>query len=142
MNLERLHNCPMHLARSLFYERFHEHSGRFTHIWEPPSASASLLDLSSEIPNTARVAYLVTRNGERSAIYSVKTEKSDVYVLVDSFYKEAELSKVETKHCCFITITSQSNEAVFETLSTIEQLTTGGESTIETWLRSQENGHE
>jgi len=142
MNLERLHNCPMHLARSLLYERFHEHSGPFTHIWEPPSVSASLLDLSSEIPNTDRVAYLVTRNGERSAIYSVKTEKSDVYVLVDSFYKEAIQAKDETKHCCFITITSKSNEAVFETLSAIELATSDSESTIETWLHSQENDHE
>ena len=142
MDIDELRLCPMLQARGLLYERFNKQTGPYTYVLESTLFSKSHFDLSTEIPMTTREAHLIEENVKRASIYSVMTEWGDAYVLVDSLTKNGDKPGDPPVPYCFVTITSHSREAVYETVTLIEQCTAYSDSKMQSWLRSQEDNHE
>ena len=132
----------MQQARALLYERFNKHAGPYTYVLESKLYSKTHSDLSTEIPLTTREAHLIEENVKRASIYSVMTEWGDAYVLVDSLTKNGDKYGDPPVPCCFVTITSHSKDAVYETVGLIEQCATYSDSKMLSWLRSQDDNHE
>ena len=142
MDIDELRLCPMQQARALLYERFNKHAGPYTYVLESKLYSKTHSDLSTEIPLTTREAHLIEENVKRASIYSVMTEWGDAYVLVDSLTKNGDKYGDPPVPCCFVTITSHSKDAVYETVGLIEQCATYSDSKMLSWLRSQDDNHE
>ena len=142
MDIDELRLCPMQMARGLLYERFNKHAGSYTYVVESTLFSKSHSDLSTEVPMTTREAHLIEENVKRASIYSVMTEWGDAYVLVDSSFKNGDKPGDLQVPCCFVTITSNSRDAVYETVTLIEQYTMYSESKMQSWLRAEEDNHE
>ena len=142
MDIDELRLCPMLQARGLLYERFNKQTGPYTYVLESTLFSKSHFDLSTEIPMTTRDAHLIEENVKRASIYSVMTKWGEAYVLVDSSFKNGDKPGDLPVPYCFVTITSHSRDAVYETVGLIEQCTAYSDSKMQSWLRSQEDNHE
>jgi hypothetical protein len=140
MEVEKLRKCPIDVAKSVLYERFHKQAGAFTHIWEPPEYSATLFTLSFELPMTSQEMFLIDHAGQRAAIFSVMTASGDVYVLVDTVL--IEQPNGEEKTTCYATVTSDDEAAMYAVLADIVQIATYSELRMQNWLRSQRGENE